>query len=396
MTIKRLFSGADDHIESIRAQIARNPYPASEADWLILSGDQIADLLEAAYWSSLLLNEGRTTQVRVAAAVKRSLKGMPQFSTPVPYNEVQIAKLGPAVPPRGCLLVDPIKMEIWAICRQRPAFAATITLDVVRPGVVHVGVGAYRTFAVFSGRTATMVLASGKIDLSDSIRTALGEMIPPNDPLETQAVWREAFALADIAANVRANGHGGALLLVPDDDDGWSSSVDPLGFRFDVRDSTIPDSIRSEIKRYGLFGQILQGISQTDMQDADKAVVVSNALPNDWVDRSALESIARLAAVDGAVVLTSAARVIGFGAKINVKGSRPPVSRIGAGSKDQEVDSCELEDLGGMRHQSAARFVGANRNCAAVVVSEDGPMSFMSWHAELKCVLVVRNVDWWC
>ncbi len=399
MTTQRLFTGADPHIESIRAQLdhfREISLPAFVADSPILSGGQVADLVETAYWSSLLLNEGRSTQVRIAAALKQSLKGMLQFSTPVRYNEAQIAKLGPAVPPRGCLLVDPARMEIWAISRQRLPFAATITLDIVRPGVLQVGVGPYRTFMVFSGRTATMVLASGNVDLPDSIRKALGKLFPMGDILETQAVWREALAIADVARNIRANGHGGALLLVPDDDDGWSSSIDPLGFRLDVRDSTIPESIRSELKKTNDYGKALQGIWQTNIPDADKFVVTTNASPNDWVDRSALDSIARLAAVDGAVVLTSGARVIGFGAKINVKGPKPPVSKIGAGSETQEVDSCELEDLGGMRHQSAARFVGANHNCAAIVVSEDGPMSFMSWHDLGKCVLVIKNVDWWC
>jgi hypothetical protein len=140
----------------------------------------------------------------------------------------------------------------------------------------------------------------------------------------------------------------------------------------------------------------LQGILQTDLPDSDKFVIAFNVSHNDWVDRNAIDAIARMAAIDGAVVLTSEARVIGFSAKISVKEPPPFVSWIGPGSERQKVNSCELETLGGMRHQSAARFVGANHNCAAIVVSEDGPMSFMSWHAEWECVLVVKNADWWC
>lgn len=399
MTIQRLFTAADSDIVSIRTQLEhlRTIYPPSFVENSpVLTGGQIATFLDTAFWSSLLANEGRSTHVRIAAAARQTFMGMPQFSTPVPYEEAQIAKLGPAVPPRGCLLVDPTKMEIWAISRQQLTFDTTMTLDVVRPGVVQVGVGPYRTFMVFAGRKATQVLASGNTDLPHSIRTALRKVIPTDDMLETQAVWREALALADVARNVRANGHGGALLLVPDEDDGWSSCIDPLGFRFDIRDSSIPDSIRSALKRMNKYGKALQKILQTDLPDADKFVVASNVSPNDWVDRNAIDAIARLAAVDGAVMLTSGARVIGFGAKINVKGPPPCVLWIGPGSERQKVNSCELENLGGMRHQSAARFVGANHNCAALVVSEDGPMSFMSWHAEWECVLVVKNVDWWC
>ncbi|MGA3168520.1 MAG: putative sensor domain DACNV-containing protein [Terriglobia bacterium] len=395
----RLFTAADQDSVSIRAQLEHLRtihLPFLVEDSPVLSADQISTLLETAFWSSLLPNEGRSTRVRIAAAARETFRGLPQFSTPIPYEKAQIAKLGPAVPPRGCLLVDPAKMEIWAISRQQLAFHTTMTLDIVRPGVVRVGVGPYRTFMVFDGPTATQVLASGYVELPDLICRALRKVIPTHDMLETQAVWREALALGDVASNIRANGHGGALLLVPEDDNGWSSCIDPSGFRFDIRDSSIPDSIRAELKRMDEHVKALQGILQTNLPDADKFIAATNVSPNDWVDRNAIDAIARLAAVDGAVMLTSGSRVIGFGAKINVKGPPPLVSWIGPGSERQKVNSCELEHLGGMRHQSAARFVGANQNCAALVVSEDGPMSFMSWHAKWECVLVVKNVDWWC
>jgi hypothetical protein len=140
----------------------------------------------------------------------------------------------------------------------------------------------------------------------------------------------------------------------------------------------------------------LQALWQSTISDADKFAIAAKFNSTDFVDRTAIDSIARLAAVDGAVVLTSRARLVGFGAKIALKAPPPRVAWILPSSERQMVNECELEGLGGMRHQSAARFVGANHKCAALVVSEDGPMSFMSWHAEWDCVLVVRNVDWWC
>jgi DisA bacterial checkpoint controller nucleotide-binding len=397
MTNKRLFTDADPEIESVSDQFEhlREISGPFVADSPTLTKDQIADFVDTAYWSSLLANEGRNTHVRLAAVTQQTREDILQFSVPVRYEESQIARLSPAVPHMGCLLVDLSKMEIWGISRKQLPFD-TITLKVVRPGVVQVGVGLYRTFLVFAGRTATQVLSTGNTDLPQAIRTALRKGIPTDDRLETQAVWREALALADVARNVVKNGHGGTLLVVPDDDDKWRSCIDPLGFGFAIRDSSIPDSIRSELKRMNEHSRALQEILQTDLPDSDKFVIAFNVSHNDWVDRNAIDAIARMAAIDGAVVLTSEARVIGFGSKISVKESPPSVSRIGPGSERQKINSCELEALGGMRHQSAARFVGANHNCAAIVVSEDGPMSFMSWHAEGECVLVVKNADWWC
>ncbi len=398
MTKRTLFSETDENVLTILAQLdhlRKITPPAFLVNSPVLSAQQIATFVETAYWSSLLASEGRSTSVRIAAVLRKSFSGLPQFSDPVPFDEGHIAKLAPAVPPRGCLLVDPGTLQIFAICRQPLSLDATITVDVVRPGVIQVGIGVYRTFMVFAGRRTTPVLAAG-IDLAHSIRSALRKVFPPDDIIETQAVWREALALADVARAVRTNGHGGALLFVPDDDDEWSKGIDPFGFRLDVRDGAIPDSIRAELKATQQAGAALQALWQSTISDADKFAITAKSTSTDFVDRTAIDSIARFAAIDGAVVLTSRARLVGFGAKIALKAPPPRIAWILPSSERQMVNDCELEGLGGMRHQSAARFVGANHKCAALVVSEDGPMSFMSWHAEWGCVLVVKNVDWWC
>ena len=399
MSNRTLFSDTDENVLKILAQLDHLrtiQLPAFLVNSPILSAQQIATFVETAYWSSLLAHEGRSTSVRIAAVMRKSFAGLPQFSAPVPFDEDHIAKLAPAVPPRGCLLVDPETLQIFAICRQPLLLDATISVDVVRPGVIQVGVGVYRTFVVFAGRRTTPVLAAGNIDLAHSIRSALRIVLPADDFIETQAVWREALALADVARAIRMNGYGGALLFVPDDDDGWSESINPFGFCLDVRDGAIPDSIRAELKTAQQAGPALQAVSQANISDADKFAITAKFTSTDFVDRTAIDSIARLAAVDGAVVLTSRARLVGFGAKIALKALPPRVAWILPSSERQMVNECELEGLGGMRHQSAARFVGANHKCAALIVSEDGPMSFMSWHAEWGCVLVVKNVDWWC
>lgn len=398
MTDRTLFTDSDETVLKIVAQLEhfRNirsiAFPADAPD---LSALQIAMLLETAYWASLLSNEERHTSVRIAAVIRSAFSELPQFSDPVPFNEANIAKLAPAVPPRGWLLVDAENLTIFAICREPLSFNETITLDVVRPGVIRVGLGVFRTFIVIAGRRTQFVLGGGGIELADSLRKALRVVLPIDNFFETQAVWREALALADIARAVRRHGHGGALVFVPDQDDTWLASIDPFGFMLSVRDAAIPLSIRAELNTAHRAGAAIQALWKSNISDDDKLALTSKSIASDIFDRTAVESIARLAAVDGAVMLTSTARLVGFGAKIAVKGTPPRVVWTMPSSERQLVVDCELEVLGGMRHQSAARFVGVNRDCAALVVSEDGPMSLMSWHAEWGCVHVVKNVDWW-
>jgi hypothetical protein len=103
MTNRTLFSDSDENVLTILAQLdhlRKIQHPAFLVNSPVLSAQQIATFVETAYWSSLVANEGRTTSVRMAAVMRRSFAGLPQFSAPVPFDEGNIAKLAPAVPPR--------------------------------------------------------------------------------------------------------------------------------------------------------------------------------------------------------------------------------------------------------------------------------------------------------
>ena len=52
-----------------------------------------------------------------------------------------------------------------------------------------------------------------------------------------------------------------------------------------------------------------------------------------------------------------------------------------------------LAALGGMRHQSAARFIYANRETDAFVVSQDGRLCMISWSERTESLAVVRNLE---
>jgi len=363
-----------------------------------VSAEKIAIFVETAYWSSLLFNEGRRTSVRIVAAMPTSSSGMLQFAEPVPFNERQIAKLAPAVPPLGCLLVDPEAKEILAICGREFARCATLILEVERPGVVRVGLDSRNTFLVFAGRDTVQVDGIRDIQLAHLIRSVFPAPSSTDDVNETQAVWREALALAMVARVIRTNGHGGALLLVPDANDEWSDSIDPFRFCLNSRDGAIPDSIRAELNSTSQIGAVLEAASEAPVSGTGLAAIMGGLAAKDFGQQAAIDSVARLAAVDGAVILTSRGRLVGFGAKIASNGAQPLeiFSTVPSSEELQRASRCALESLGGMRHQSAARFVGKNHGCAALVVSEDGPMSFMSWNADWNGVHVIKNVDWWC
>jgi hypothetical protein len=125
---------------------------------------------------------------------------------------------------------------------------------------------------------------------------------------------------------------------------------------------------------------------------------LSSQTKPDWFSKDEIDAVASLAGVDGAIVMTRELAILGFGAKINV-----PAENV-ANIKwhqflpipgRQEVLESTLEDLGGTRHQSSAKFVGVNRDSVAFVISQDRHMKLMHWDSGLEAVVVTRNAQWW-
>jgi hypothetical protein len=145
------------------------------------------------------------------------------------------------------------------------------------------------------------------------------------------------------------------------------------------------------------LGKILEELSQAPLGDDLKNRIIEKLFQNKHGRQSLpIGAIASLAKVDGAVVMTRDMQLLGFGAKIKFSSCEDvPVCKFKPTPDSQEVVPSHLEDLGGMRHQSAARFVAAHKDAVAIVVSQDRHISLMNWEDEFKSVCVIRNAEWW-
>jgi hypothetical protein len=398
-----LFPPESEVVGEIHAQLAHlekihRGFPGPLGYVQVLTREQISLLVETAFWASLRPNEGRTTRVRAAAVARENTSDAVSFATPVAYDEVQIAKLAPAIPSGGCLAVSGVGngLTIWGYCRTRPrAIVDPVMVEVSEPGTVRVNVGPFEPFAVLNGR-ANPVIQGTRTNLAVYVQRALRKVIPTEDIIETQAVWRECLALADLARQIVGDGHGGLILIVPGETGSWSESISPFPYRFATPDTTIRDLIRKDLNDGVARAQVLQRLADTPMPD-DLKNLTMGALAINWggMDRG-VRGAASLAAVDGAIVVTRDLEVLGFGGKIAVgNGIVPKVCLFRAEPGKQEVIPSPLEDLGGTRHQSAARFVAANRESVALVVSQDRHVSVAHWDTSLECVSVLRNAEWW-
>ena len=183
--------------------------------------------------------------------------------------------------------------QIWGFA---PALAIralkTVTVETTEPGTLRVDVGPFRPFAVLDGRSIEIIAATGT-DLAHFLRRKLEKAFPLADFLETQAIWRECLALADLVRMILEDGHGGAVLLVPSDTDDWLKSLSSFPYRFKVADTSVRDVIRMELSDTDAQGKLFMDLLQIHLPDELKNRINSSFFRSTWGGaRAATQAIA--------------------------------------------------------------------------------------------------------
>ncbi len=201
-----------------------------------------------------------------------------------------------------------------------------------------------------------------------------------------------AVLLLELANEMRRLGGGGTLLAVPSAKKDWRRLLE---FKYGVKP---PQEALSLIRAANVERIMSLPAMASAATPREQEAVAWNALPSlkdlDSIlvgDRksvapavaSSLEAVARLAAVDGALVLDDHLRVLGFGARIAgyPDGFAEPPLFSGRPIERGEGRFRPMKriDLGGTRHQSAARFVDMEHDAVALVASHDGPLTLLYW-----------------
>jgi hypothetical protein len=165
--------------------------------------------------------------------------------------------------------------------------------------------------------------------------------------------------LVQLSASMRAQGHGGALLVVPSESDRWRESIaQPILYSITPAFSALSELVRQE-----------KEVKDEDRRQWESAM------------RRAVDTIGGLTAVDGATVINDRYEVLAFGAKIRrPEGSAPVdkwvITEPVVGNIPVVVQPTEH---GGTRHLSAAQFVHDQHDALALVASQDGKFTVFAW-----------------
>lgn len=321
----------------------------------------IEAIIDAAFWASFRPEEGRFPKISLAYLSPEQSRQPLLFERPLPLTRLVLTKLAPAVErPEIHLGVWSIngELQVWGATRSIPSFC--FVLEDVEPGLLVVK---HRRIDGFGKYANAVVLKGERIKVIDEKGTSL-----PDCPslLKSLLAFTSSASngkhhslnvLVQLAASMRAHGHGGALLVVPRGTDSWRNSIaQPILY------STAP---------------AFSGLSELMKQD------VAEESEREWTAavRRSVDTVAGLTAVDGATIITDDYEVLAFGAKIR----RPPgslpvenwvVTEPIMGNQPTVVQPTEH---GGTRHLSAAQFVYDQRDALALVASQDGRFTIFAW-----------------
>ena len=321
--------------------------------------EAIEAIIDAAFWASLRHEERYTPKISLAF-LPPDQAGLPiTFERRLPLTAEALTRLAPAVERPGIHLGvwrDRDEFYVWGATRMLPALS--FVLEVIDPGFLVIKhrrsqeSGKFVNVAVLEG-DQIKVLDHEALNLSDTpelVASLLGVDSPRSSADSTNV-------LIQLAVSMREHGRGGSLLIVPRATQVWRESIVGL----------TPYSV---LPPYSELADLIQ----EDPAERQR---------RRWQEalRRAIDVVAGLTAVDGAMVLNDRCELLAFGAKI---GRREGWARV-----EHVVDTEPIEgavarivhpsQLGGTRHLSAAQFGQDQRDSIALVASQDGRFTIFSW-----------------
>jgi hypothetical protein len=307
--------------------------------------DTLAALLDVAFAASMAPEEGRFATFGLAfvspQAAPPSFKAV-RFAQAHELSKQEVVNLAAATDAATSSLA------IWAEPGSTPRMWGLVTSPAPgHPTFIHA------PFLLVRARAPGVLYVYYRRELHLLYVRGVAHFRPPSQLLET--ILRDkvgltpiaATALGEIATRISLLGHGGTILLTSPSDEIAGGLLD-VSYRFDPPNMLLRDAV------------------------GDTAGLLDRP-----AERHALDFVAQLSQIDGAVHLTSDLAIHGFGAMIRSNTDEFPLLAEDPGG-DTKHD-LPLSTIPGTRHRSAAMFCAQQPGHAfAIVISQDGDVSLFS------------------
>jgi hypothetical protein len=390
-----------------------------EAHWpegrtLPVSHELFREAISVAFQASLTAEEARPVRFRMLLTPVESLpeSGVPnqgvlrlRFEHSRSLTAEELRRLSPSTPFEASLIgihAEGERLRIWGIAHSGPAWLAptwggrSLVPNWTYDPIIHVtgpGQIAVRCAGNLIGAIERGAIVDAALDVFDSewlaemfarqreeVRAehaAFQSQTPSPTFVErslvgkvTQQMLRRAIQI------VRGARHGGILLVVDTEAPTFDDSLRGLRLKYRFDQDEPSHRYRS------LLLQLLRDLAaSTSVATVGWEDFVSDGSPHlERLEQSIFEwsrLVAALAAIDGAVVLDKRFGVIGFGAEVSAELPAPAgiYRAIDTEGRQRELD--DIENVG-TRHRAAYRFVNDHPHGLAVVISQDGGVTFVA------------------
>ncbi len=362
---------------------------------------ELTGFIAGAYQASLLREEDRPVQCHLLLRPGPALPPdqppptpeataayqLLAFSAPRPYTAQELRRLSPTTQRPGTLLAveaaptgDLVIQGLAFATRPWDHIDAPHDTALLSPALFMQVAGPGR-LAFFCGAQPVLVLQQGQVGDYGGREFPLGwlsgfaEEAAASGPAPgpASAGWELARSLGSYClhrclARVRAQGHGGMLVLVPRADAprlvGPAGRLRPkygvqhndFGARYwNLLTRLVARSTTLGIRSWAAYRLSTDGeLQQLHAELAQFA-----------------DLLADLMAVDGALVLDKQFGLLGFGVEIAAPAPATPVVYRARDAEGGQLQA-EAADSGGTRHRAAYRLCQAEAGCQAIIVSQDG------------------------
>jgi hypothetical protein len=350
----------------------------------------ICELVEVAYWASLQTEETRPVRGTLRLVDPERVNTPICLLDPIRLSLTSVIEMLAASGGRdvGVHLSDGEAVTIWGFVDVRSALEASVRI--VSPGTVVICSGG-DTIGLLANGEAVSSVSKGMTDLHVLTARALGTDSPFGERLR-----KGAMSTAIVRAMLK-HGHGGMLVLVPPNRQCWESLA-LVKYPIDLANGAhvLNDRLTAFQDCSNRAEAQEQASLTADNPSAAAGLAVLLARSRDAHEqllRDGLDWVGQLTAVDGAVLMTTEMDVLGFGAKLRASDAEPIVSVLDMLVPEVPQAHVSVSALGGMRHQSAARFVNDCHDALVFVASQDGRLTLLAWIESPPHVAALTNLQ---
>ncbi|USA61501.1 DNA integrity scanning protein DisA nucleotide-binding domain protein [Qipengyuania citrea] len=377
---------------------------------------QLREILEVAYLAACAPEEGRFPSFNLVVVPTASLDdqniGMTVYrlSEPRRLSVAELRRLAPATDlKKSAVLIgwdeDGVVVAgisdlgtSWHRARMGLSYSysvpSALIIQIDRPGRLKVYQGPYAVAGLVDGD-----LVASRIELSlfmhSTIRSGFDRLVEEfsvpqyEHPKDFEGFWWIAFynIFASITNTISASGHGGTLIVAADEHVPNSSD---LRIKYPVESMELRSAFIDFINARNVTADCWTRIElgHDDVEQDFRAELALLDATNRLVE--AIRLIAQFAGCDGAILITSDLRVIGFGVEIRSELAAECIVEEVTSDYGEEGEICDIEQFG-MRHRSAIKLSSRVPGVCVLAVSQDGPISGV-WSKEGK-VLIKKGAN---